>query len=108
VSDTIQRFDLVGDYELTIAPQEDGDYVLHADHLAAMAAKDAEIAAMKGEDHADRCAQSRRLKEQLRAAEQEAAGLRALVHRMAEIGPTRSIDWWRSEIAKYLGVRDES
>jgi len=35
----MQRYDLVGDYDLSIAPISDGDYVLYIDALAAIVAE---------------------------------------------------------------------
>lgn len=92
----IQRYDCTnggaqfcqGCYEMT--PDADGDYVTYADHLAALAAKDAEIAAERDEvelkaacirgmeGQAVRLAEERN-EWQTRAerAEAEAAGLRA-------------------------------
>jgi len=79
----IQRYDMTNDCDgdsgrcnACMLPHPDGDYVAHADHLAAMAAKDAEIAKLKS----DRLAVQENLQLLARAerAEQEAAALRAL------------------------------
>jgi hypothetical protein len=48
-----------GEYAGGTEVDEEGEYVLHDDHLNA-------IDAIKGEPHADRCHQSKRLKEQLK------------------------------------------
>jgi hypothetical protein len=48
-----------GEYAGGTEVDEEGEYVLHDDHLNA-------IDAIKGEPHADRCYQSKRLKEQLK------------------------------------------
>jgi hypothetical protein len=92
MSDTIQRFDLVGEYELTILPQEDGDYVLHADHLAAMGAKDAEMLRYG----AILDAEMARLNAALERAEQEAMALRDAAAHCWLLGepPKRYRDEW--------------
>lgn len=93
--ETIQRYDM--GYRTPPDAGPEGEYVLYTDHIAALAAKDAAISALKGAVHAD-VAEFTRDSEQIRVLREAIAWALGENDDFRAREPGEGAYWWRKEL----------